>query len=202
LLDFVAMFVQPKTLPACERAWRELEAQRQVAYGLPWSHAVLRALELAEYRQLTQHEDGWIAQRLGIDPALERECLLALANSGLIVRRRRRWTANRVLTVDTRANPRAGLALKQHWADVGQARLPLLEPNKADLFSYNLFTVSEADWQRLRELHIAYYQELRSIVAESKPAERVVLANLQLLRLDEPPVIPAGDSPEKPGRHV
>ncbi len=194
LLDFVAMFVEPKSLPACERAWRVLEAQRQVAYGLPWSHAVLRVLELAEYRRLPQHVDGWVASRLGIDLRLEQECLAALANSGLIVRRQRRWAVGRVLTVDTRANPSAGLALKQHWASVGQTRLPQLEPNSVDLFSYNLFTVSEEDWQRLRELHIAYYQELRSIVAESKPADRVVLANLQLLRLDEPAFVPGPDA--------
>jgi len=62
-------------------------------------------------------------------------------------------------------------------------RLPLLEANGEDLFSYNLFTVSEKDWQRLRELHIAYFQELRRVIEGSQPGERVGLANLQLFRL-------------------
>ena len=74
--------------------------------------------------------------------------------------------------------------LKSHWAQVGLERLPQLEPAGQDLFSYNLFTVSEQDWERLRELHIAYFQELRRIVGSSEPAERVALINLQLMRLD------------------
>lgn len=186
LLDFIAVFVEPQQLPECEQAWKELEAQRRVAYGLPWSHAVLRALELESYRALPGHREGWLAERLGLSLDLERTCMTALAESGLIVRRRKRWVVNKVLTVDTRANPSAGLLLKAHWADVGRQRLAALEPNQEDLFSYNLFSISEADWQKVRELHIAYYQALRALVVESQPAQRVVLANLQLLRLDEP----------------
>lgn len=184
LLDFVALFCSPETLPSCRDAWRELQAQRYVAYHMPWSHAVLRALELKAYKRLPEHRDGWIAERLGIDVALERESLAALAASKLIARRRKRWTLSRVLTVDTRLDPDASRRLKRHWADVGRERLPELEPNGTDLFSYNLFTVSEADFHRIRELHIAYFTELRSIVKNSHPAERVVVANLQLFRLD------------------
>jgi transcriptional regulator with XRE-family HTH domain len=185
-LDFIALFVEPRQLPECASAWRELEAQRQVAYGLPWSHAVLRVLELVEYQALPEHEDAWIAARLGISNSEVSTCMRALAASKLIVRRRKRWVVSRVLTVDTRLNPGAGTQLKRHWAEVGLERLVHLEPRKNDMFSYNLFTVSEQDWQRIRERHIAYYQELRGIVAESQPAERVVLLNLQLMRLDEP----------------
>jgi transcriptional regulator with XRE-family HTH domain len=186
LLDFVAGFVSPAALPEAQAAWEILEAQRKVAYGLPWSHAVLRVLELDAYRRLESHRAGWIAEHLGIEQSEEERCLEALADSRVIARRRGRWVVARVLTVDTRHNPDAGRTLKRHWAEVGLARLPLLEQNENDLFSYNLFTVSELDWKRLRDLHIAYYQELRRIIEASEPAERVALVNLQLLRLDEP----------------
>ena len=46
-----------------------------------------------------------------------------------------------------------------------------------------MFAVSEADLRRIRELQKAYYQEVRAIVAESQPVERVALLNLQLLSL-------------------
>jgi hypothetical protein len=46
--------------------------------------------------------------------------------------------------------------------------------------------VSEQDFFKIRDLHIAYFTELRSIVKKSAPAERVVVANLQLFRLDHP----------------
>ena len=187
LLDFVAVFTSPAELPGARAAWQVLEAQRRVAYELPWSHAVMRVLELELYRALPAHEPGWIAARLGITLEEEQRCLGALAASQLIRRRQQRWVVTQVLTVDTRRNPEAGQRLKLHWAAVGQQHLPTLEPTGDDLFSYNLFTIAERDWQSFRELHIAYYQELRRLVEGSNPAERVVLVNLQLLRLDREP---------------
>jgi hypothetical protein len=50
-------------------------------------------------------------------------------------------------------------------------------------FSFNLFSVSEADLERLRELQLGYFRELRRIVSSSSPSERVVLVNLQLFDL-------------------
>ncbi len=184
LLDFVAIFVSPAELDAARAPWQVLEAQRRVAYELPWSHAVMRVLELEEYRALPAHSPGWIAARLGISEADEQHCLAALSTSKLIQRRAGRWAVRSVLTVDTRRNPEAGLRLKEFWADVGSNRLPQLEPAGEDLFSYNLFTISDREWESFRQLHIAYYQELRRLVEASTCAERVVLVNLQLLRLD------------------
>lgn len=186
LLDFLALLVDPGSLSSCSKEWQELCAQREVAYHLPWSHAVMRVLELSDYRALGKHEPGFIGRRVGISSELEALCIERLAAAGLIVKKQGLWVVVQVLTVDTRARPDAGRALKAHWAQVGLDRLAPLEPNKMDLFSYNLFAVSEADWHRIRERHIAYFQELRAIVAQSTPAERVVLVNLQLLRLDEP----------------
>ena len=184
LLDFIALFASPAELPAAAAAWQVLEAQRRVAYELPWSHAVMRVLELEDYRALPAHQPGWIAARLGIALAEEQRCLEALAASRLIRKRQQRWVVEQVLAVDTRRNPEAGRQLKLHWTQVGQQRLPELEPSGEDLFSYNLFTIAERDWPSFRELHIAYYQELRRIVGGSQPAERVALVNLQLMRLD------------------
>jgi transcriptional regulator with XRE-family HTH domain len=184
LLDFVDIFVSPAQIPETRDAWNVLEAQRRLAYSLPWSHAVLRVLELRDYREQRRPSDAFIAERLGIEPAVAQRCIKELAESRLIARRGGRWVVTEVLAVDTRRNPEAGRTLKAHWAGVGLERLPLLEPDGHDLFSYNLFTVSEKDWERLRELHIAYFQELRRIVGGSQPAERVALVNLQLMRLD------------------
>lgn len=65
------------------------------------------------------------------------------------------------------------------------------------LYSYNLFTVSERDYQRLRQLHLEYFRELRSIVAKS---ERVVLAHLSLLPLTGAPPEPSPAASRRPPR--
>jgi hypothetical protein len=184
LLDFVEELVGAARLPSLALAWQELSAARRAAYEVPWSHAVLRALELEQYRDLPAHEPGWIARRIGIEPAMEAECLAMLEQSGQVARAGRHFVVANVRTVDTRQEPEASHRLKLWWAQVGVERLS----NKAaGMFSYNLFTVSESDYQRLCELHSNYFRQMRAIIERSEPAERVVLANLQLFGLDAGP---------------
>jgi DNA-binding phage protein len=183
LLDFVAAFVDPDRLPSIAEDWRRLDAARRAAYQLPWSLAVLRVLELESYRAAGRHKAGSIAKQLGMTIEQERECLQALTTSGQVSLENGRYVVNEARLVDTRHYPEAGRMLKTWWSEQALQRLRL---NREGLFSYNLFTVSERDYHRLRELHLAYFRELRSIVAQSEPAERVVLANVQLLPLAGP----------------
>lgn len=182
VLDFVACFVDPHSLPAVAKAWARLEDARAVAFELPWSHAVLRALELASYRALRVHRPGFIAAKLRIPLEEEQRCLALLERSGQIKKQRGKYVAGRPLTLDTRISPGTGRSLVRFWAETGVERMASGEHG---LFSYNLFTVSERDLTRLRELHLSYFRELRSIVAQSEPSERVVVANVQLFGLDE-----------------
>jgi hypothetical protein len=178
LLDFVAVFADPASLASTKSAWRDLQAQRRVAYELPWSHAVLRALELPDYRRLPKHEPGFLARRLGIPREAETIALEALAASRQIRRVHGKWHASRALTVDTRPDPAKNRALKRHWAEVGLERL-----GGEGLFSYNLFAISDEQYARLQSLHRAYFEQIRSLVAESRGADRVALVNLQLFSL-------------------
>src|SRR5688572_754529 len=64
LLDFIEILVDPSKLPCVKDRWLQLQRMRDVAYESPWSHAVLRALEI-------EHPAGaallpWLSSRLGI----------------------------------------------------------------------------------------------------------------------------------------
>jgi transcriptional regulator with XRE-family HTH domain len=183
VLDFVALFHDPITLPSAAPAWKAVQAHRRAVYEFPWISAVLGALELAEYTALKKHTPGWIALRLGISLAEEQRCLEVLERGGQIVRKGRRWQLARSQTVDTRQDPGAERQLKQWWAELAVARLRDGAPGQ---FSFNVFAVSQADYERLRELHQSYFRQLRSIVAQSAPSERIIAANVQLFPLDEP----------------
>ena len=178
LLDFVAAFVDPALLPSVTQGWEKLEAGRRAAFELPWSHAVLRVLELESYAS-EPHRPGFIADELGISLDEERKCLEALLTSGQLDWDGSRYRVAGQLT-DTRHYPEAGRMLKIWWTEQALERL---KQDREGMFSYNLFSVSERDYARLRELHLAYFRELRSIVAASEPAERVVLAHVSLLPL-------------------
>jgi len=183
LLDFVAAFVDPELLPSARAAWRLLQGARQAAYDEPWSHAVLRALELEDYRALAQHQPGWLARRLGIDEALERASLEVLERSGQVRRVGGRYELTRIQSVDTRADPERARELRARWASAGVERL---RAGAAGLLSYNLSTVSRADLDRLEQLQRAHYRRLVNLIAESEPGECVVLYAAQLLELRGP----------------
>lgn len=180
-LDWVAGFVDPASLPAAQARWRRLEAQRRLATERPMTQAVLRALELADYADVGPHREGWIADRLGIDVAEERACLDLLAEAGEVRRAQGRYVVAGELAVDTRRDAASSRRLKRWWAQVGLDRLG---EDPDGLWSYNVFTVSEADLAQLRELHRGYFRALRALVAQSSPGERVVVANVQLFALD------------------
>ena len=91
-----------------------------------------------------------------------------------------RFRVKQTLNVDLARDPEAVRRLKV-WA--GEIGLQRVAAGSEGLYSYNLFCVSERDYSELQRLHRAYFRQLRAIVAESQPSERVVMANLQLFPL-------------------
>jgi len=180
LLDFLACFIDPSTLPSVAKRWRELEIARRAAYEMPWSHAVLRVIELPAYRKLRAHAPGFIAQRLSISLEEEGRCVALLLETGQLEKKGKRLIPGAALTVDTRGDAARSRQAKAFWTRVALDRI---EAGADGTFSYNLFSVSRVDLERIRELHRAYFRELRRIVAESEPAECIALANLHLLEL-------------------
>ncbi|HKO89987.1 MAG TPA: DUF4423 domain-containing protein [Polyangiaceae bacterium] len=180
LLDFVAALVEPAKLPLIERAWRELCAARQAAYTSPWCHAVLRLLETERIRALPGIGASEIAAELGLSIVEARAALQLLETTGQIVPDGAGWQVKQTLNVDLAADPEAVRRLKAWSAEIGLRRIV---NGSEGLYSYNLFCVSERDYQKLQRLHRAYFRQLRATVAESAPSERVVMANLQLFSL-------------------
>lgn len=180
LLDFVAAFIDPEQLPEARSAWRRLEAARRAAYDAPWTQAVLRALELSAYRALPSHRAGWIAERLGISAQEEQRTLKLLVDSGQVALRGRHYAPAEVLSIDTRRDPEAAQRLRRFWAEAG---LQHAARDPGAVLSFNLGTIAEHDLERVRELHRRYFAELRELIAGSEPAEAIVLANVQLVRI-------------------
>lgn len=184
LLSFVALFVDPSRLESTRAATEDLMVQRKLAYELPWSHAILRALELDGYLALPAHRPGVLASSIGISREEEARYLEELENAGQIRWDGQRYTVARVLAVDTREDAKKNLELKRHWASVGSQRLGQPDTSSDGLFSFNLFAINEEGFRRIRELHLDYYDRVRAIIDESPSAARVVLMNLQLIPLE------------------
>lgn len=181
LPDFLAAFVDAERLPTIAPVWRQIEARREGAARYPWTQALLRVIELDAYRELPEHDPAWVARQLGADEQTVVEGFAFLLRSGQVERIGDHLVGG-TLAVDTRMRPEFGRHLKAHWADVAAQRIRSGTPGQ---FSYNVFTVSDADFERIRKLHLQYYRAMRSIVAESEPGERVAVVNVHLFRLDQ-----------------
>ncbi len=180
MVDLLAAFADPKELPTVAPIWARLEGRRRGAALFPWTQAVLRALELEGYLALDKHSTDWIAGRLGIPTENAETCLTFLEETGQITWTGSHWRQEQ-LAVDTRRYPEVNRQLKGHWTTVAAQRIEAGAPGQ---FSYNVFSVSRADFERIRELHLAYFHGLRAIVADSTGSELVAVANVQLFELD------------------
>jgi hypothetical protein len=178
MIDLIAGIVDPSELPSLSDDWQRLKAAREAAYEVPWSHAVLRALELdcpAAGRTST-----WIAQRLGIEVHQVVSGLAVLERTGQIRKVGRAWRVERVLSVDTSGDPERARQLKVAWAEVALDRL---RGGHWGNFGYSLFAVSHRDLRRLRDLHLEYVRAMQSLIAGSAPGECVGLYSAQLMDL-------------------
>jgi transcriptional regulator with XRE-family HTH domain len=188
LLDLLACLVDPNALPSIAAAYRDLEATRRAAYDAPWSHAVLRALELDAYRALPTHRAGWLAARLELAPEEEVRSLDLLLRSGQVVLDDAgRYAPARVTSVDTRRDPEAARRLRVFWSRAAAERIEQATDPQRVASAFNLFGVSRTDLERLRELQRAYFRQMRAIIAESTPVETIALANMQLIELSHEP---------------
>ncbi len=178
-LDFIAAFHDPAALPTAKPRWTRLLRMREAAYQDIWSHAVLRALELAECDDI-QDVIAWLQHVLGITAEQAQRALYTLQRSKQVVPTDTKWQIAPSLTVATGTDPATRGLLTQAWAKIACDRMAKKAPGH---FGYSLFSASRADLRRIRDLQMDYLREMQSIIAQSTPNECVGLLCVQLLDL-------------------
>jgi transcriptional regulator with XRE-family HTH domain len=177
--DLIAALVDVGLVPEAAGIHARVEASRELAFAEPWTSAVIAVLDTEAYRASPLASRVFVAGQLGIESALASRCLNSLRMAGLIRKRRGKYRVVDALTIDTR-DPARAASLRRHWASVSTARLE--SPGSRDAFAYNVFSVSRADFERIRELQKQYFREARAIVAGSTNPEVAGLLTLHLVR--------------------
>jgi hypothetical protein len=176
LLDFVACCCDPSQLRSVAGPWQRLELARDSAYKMPWSHAVLRALELESSQKGMQR--ARLLERLGIGAQELDAALHVLAETGQIVKVRGKWQPRQVINVNTAHDRARAHALKVRWTETALQRMRANAPGN---YGYSLFSASKKDMKRLREIHLEYVRAMQGVLAQTSPAECVGLYCAQLL---------------------
>jgi transcriptional regulator with XRE-family HTH domain len=180
--DLVAALEDPSRLPSLQKRWEQLQLARRAGYELPWSHAVLRALELEGAPHGLAAQRAWIARHLGIGTREVEEALAVLEGAAQIVKTSRGYRLREVTAIDTGRDPERARALKAAWLQTALARL---QSSSGGRFGYSIFAVSRADLAQLHDLHLQYVRAMQNVIARSAPAECVGLYCSQLLDLGE-----------------
>lgn len=176
----MAIWEDPSRLPSAARSWRQLQAARQAAYDQPWSHAVLRALEIETGSTGLGQQIHCLAEHLDVDAGTVEQSLHILELTGQVKKSQGCYRPQRVSVVNTSQDPALGRALKLAWTRTAADRLERSSPGN---FGYSLFAVSRADLRRLRDLHMDYVRAMQQLIAASEPAQCVGLHCSQLLDL-------------------
>ena len=179
LLDLLALIIDPARVPSVAPRWEQLQAAREAAYQAPWSHAVLRALELGA--PAGSLSDAELGTAVGLDVGTARDGLEWLVRSGQVRREAGRYRPQKVQVVDTRADPDRSRDLKAYW---GQLAIERLQSGRSEGdFGYSLFAIHRDDLERLRTLHLEYVRAMQSVIAHSTKPDCVGLYCAQLLDL-------------------
>ncbi|MBM4361832.1 MAG: DUF4423 domain-containing protein [Deltaproteobacteria bacterium] len=181
LPELVAGLLPIEAMPVLRPRYEGLRAARRAAYDAPWTEAVLRILESPSYRACVRHDDGFVAQRLGIDAAEVRASISLLRRANVVVRRRRLYRPRDASSVDTRGDRAQVSALLAHWTEVG--RRHITGRKAPDLFAYNVFSLPDAELESARAILARAFREVRALVAAAEPGERVAVLNLQCFQL-------------------
>lgn len=178
--DLVAELVDINKVPALLALHTERSAAKELAFVEPWTEAVMRLFETDGYLTLPNHDPVWVAQRLDISEELVDRCISRMVKAGVVKFDKKHFRVVDKLTVYTGSNQERVLRLKEHWSEVGHARLQKAEPD--DWFGYNVMSLSQSDLDRVEALLKNTFNEIRSIVATTPTEETVALAQLSLVR--------------------
>ena len=182
LVDLVAALEDPAHIPALRTRWVHQQLSRKAAYELPWSHAVLRALELVDCPRQREAQELFLMRKLGIERAQVKEALEVLLATSQIKRVRSGFAPRVVESIDVGADPERAHALRVAWTSTALQRLEQKKPGK---FVWTLFAVSKADLARMHALHLSYLRAMQELFASSTGNDCVGLYCAQLLDLGD-----------------
>jgi DNA-binding phage protein len=179
LSEFVALLVDIERVPALHAEHEKLAATRNAMYAHPWTSAVIALLDTAEFKTRA-HGAREISHVLGINEAVAEDTLQALLKAGVLRRLRTGYKLEAAQVTFVPPRSEEAQTLRKHWASVSASRLE--KPAADDLYSYAVFSLSRADYAKLRKLQGDYYQRVRALISESTPSEVTALISLHLVR--------------------
>jgi DNA-binding phage protein len=178
LPDFVDAWVGIEQVPALASRYQRVQAARAAMFEQPLCLAVLCLLDTRPLDVPARAQLALLAKTLGRSPRAIRLCLDTLLRGRVLGKPRDRYVVSGALSVDSHSGPERERAARSFWT--GVALRHVRAPTPADLCSYNVFSVTRADYEKLKQLQREFFRGARALIAASEPTE---MAGLLLVNL-------------------
>lgn len=188
LPEFVSQIAGSKTLPSIAKKLERERKERQLHYDHPWIAALLLYMRTLAYDRLPKHLDGFLAKKLGISLALEREVMKQLLSFGAIQKEKGREIFEPTSrSLSTTGDEEGRRRVLEYWTDRCLKTIKKKTPDRVrNSWGYMVFNTSQETLPLIRERYISFYQDVHRIVQESSSvSDQVYVLNVQMLNVED-----------------
>lgn len=184
LIEFLETFIEVDKIPSLSILHEHKKLEKKMNYQYPFLGAVLRCLELDEYKSLNHHEVGYISKTIGISLDQEKSLIKDLINLDIIKLQNNKLVPkeNRI---DTRGDFSGQMNIRKYWLQRSLEFIDdLKQPPDNSYMGYLVFNVSQKAKYELKKRYFDFFQEVRNIIEmDNSNADDIYLLNIQLCSL-------------------
>lgn len=189
LPDLVEALVGVAKVPSLALRYQRVHAAREAMFEQPLCLAVMCLLDTRPLDVPSDEQVRMLAATLGRSTRLVRACIQTLLRGGVVTEANGRYRLTGALSIDTHAAPERERRARTHWAKVALERMQA--PLPSDLFSYNVFSITRADYAKLMQLQRELFRGARALIAASDPTQIAGLLLVQLIGWDAEKELPS-----------
>ena len=186
LIDFVSQLTDIHLIPSLLPFYIQEEKERELHFKYPYVAALIRVLDLKQYKGLREHSDTFVAKQLGLPEATVKEALSHL-HSLKLIKIENKKAIPQSMRLHVGNNFEYNKRVRKYWTEKALEILNKLQPPKSfearkSLLGYNVFSVSEEGFQKIKKKYLEFYNDIRAILVDDKAeTEMVKVLNLQIL---------------------
>lgn len=184
---FLLALVEMQTLPSIKNEIDLENRERELHFKYPWVGAVILCLRTPKYRALKKHQEGFVAEHLGISLEEERITIEELSKAKAINLGKDGLYSPRLTTISLTGNREGNIALRKYWTNRCLAKLDGPKTGTPMLWPYLVLNTDKKTYQKIFNKVQSLYHEIVALTdTDSIDANEVYIFNLQLLDLRDP----------------
>ncbi len=165
-----------------------LGRQVQLESAFPWLSSLEACIELDAYKQLSEHNDLFIAEILGLSEKQVRAGLKMLVENETILREGEKYVLN-IKRVDLQSNIEESAKFAKFWSEISLRRFQTADgvPSSRKGFANRVTPVSAEAMQKIHELRFKFYEEMNKVFQSDgdRPKEHILVFNMHVFDNDE-----------------